>query len=190
MSDALSFYSLAGQFLRLAENAAELIVHEGNLHAVVTDDEITPTQYKQMTRWSDHAVGIAILFSFYHGVELVLKGCVSLFGPVPTSHSLTSLLEQLKKAEPNAPLVATLANYVGQINPFSPMGKFLAANNISIDKWYQALKYPRSTTNKSFSHLELKYGASYTVDYWNSLKLDSALVRKQAAQLINQVEPT
>jgi HEPN domain-containing protein len=188
MSDARSFCLMATHFLRLAENAAELLVRQANAHAIVSNAPLSPAQYNRRTRWSDHAVGVALLFNFYHGVELVLKGCLALYGPPSASHSLTGLLAQLQAKAPGTPLIATLEPFVKNIDPTSPVGEFLASNNITIDAWYQALKYPKSTSGRVFSHMRLKYGASRTLKYWSSLRRTSTTVRKQAVQLIRQIE--
>jgi hypothetical protein len=183
MSDAQAFFTLATHFLRLAESAAELLVRQGNALTVVTERPIAQLQYSRRTRWSDHAVGVAILFNFYHGIELVLKGCLSLDGSAPPNHhKLTTLLAQLEASAPNAPLTATLARQIGNANPASPLGQFLTANQISIDAWYQALKYPKGTTGQAYSHVRLKYGGGGTVAFWKGIKVGAASIRKQAVQ--------
>lgn len=181
MATPVAYLSLATHFLRLAESSSDLLVRRRNALSVVSGKEISPDEYFRKTRWSDHAVGIAILFNFYHGVELTLKGSILHSGQKPsTTHSLSALHAQLKKLVPSSALVACLSDVIHKVDPTSPLGQFFSDNNVSIDDWYEALKYPESIKGKNFSHVKLKYRSESALKFWRSLSRNAKAVRLRA----------
>lgn len=50
--------------------------------------------------------------------------------------------------------------HVSQLDSQSPLGRFFAENNLEVDSWYQALRYPESSKGQLFDHVALKYGSS------------------------------
>src|SRR5688572_7281331 len=112
MHEAHSYFVLAGHFLRLAEAAARRLVETGNTLTVVAGSEISPEMYARKTRWSDHSVGVAVMFSFYHGVELILKGCLLLDGTSNQSHRLSTLLKKFEEKHAGSELAAVLVPYI------------------------------------------------------------------------------
>ena len=186
--EALPYLTLATHFLRLAEGACAQLVRRKNALTVVSDKPITPSQYDRRTGWSDHAVGVAILFNFYHGIELILKGCLALQAQPPGHHKLSKLLSELEQSGACPALAATLAPFVRRIDGASPLGQFLGANAIAIDSWYESLKYPKSKNGKTFSHTKLKFGSLSTVAFWRSVELGSKRLRKQAVACLREVQ--
>lgn len=180
---------MSSHFLRLAENAAGLLVRQKNTLTVVSSGEITPDQYFRRTRWSDHTVGVAILFNFFHGTELVLKGGIALAAKPPAHHRLSELLTQFEPFATNTALLGTLRQYVRDVEPGSPLGKFLQANSINIDSWYQALKYPTSAQGKRYSHVKLQYDSTNTLSFWRSIRRGAESIRKQAVAFYNDAAP-
>jgi hypothetical protein len=187
MTEALSYLTLSTHFLRLAEGSSSLLVKRRNALSVVSGSQISPDEYFRKTQWSDHAVGVAILFNFYHGIELVLKGCISFYGNAPKSHSLSVLLEQFEQHAPDAQLALTLAKYIREIEITSPLGQFLSENAISIDSWYESLKYPKSVKGKPFSHTRLKYRGESAVKFWSSIRRGAATIRKHSVAFSREV---
>ncbi|MDQ7075608.1 MAG: hypothetical protein Q9O24_10765 [Gammaproteobacteria bacterium] len=71
---AISFLTISLQFFSLVQNSLQEIILSKNEWIVVSDDEATIEEYEKKTAWSDHQVIIPVLFNFYHGLELFLKG--------------------------------------------------------------------------------------------------------------------
>src|SRR6266568_7203160 len=186
--EARAYLTLATHFLRLAEGASAQLVRRKNALAVISDKKVTPAQYARKTGWSDHAVGIAILFNLYHCIELVLKGCLAIRAEPPNSHKLSELLTELKKSGLCPTLAATIAKFVRHIDGTSPLGRFLAANGIAIDSWYESLKYPKSRKGKPFTHIKLKYGGLSTVAFWRAVGQGAASLRKQSVAFLREAE--
>jgi hypothetical protein len=184
MRDAHLHLILANHFLRLAEGAARKLVKSKNTLTVVSGSEISADEYFRKTRWSDHAIGVAVLFNFYHGIELILKGCLLLDGQVKTSHRLTTLFRDFQSKHGASPLAQELAKYIVAIDESSPIGRFLSENRISIDRWYEALKYPKSKGGEAFSHWNLQYGGGSTVKFWRGIKKGAVGIRKSAVAFV------
>ena len=179
----LAFLTVACYFLRLAEGACDLLARNANRLTVVSSSPITPASYSRSTRWSDHSVGVAILFNYFHGIELLLKGFLAISGTPPGHHKLSQLLADFDKSFSTTDLGATLARVVCNTGLQSPLGQFFSANSINIDSWYEALKYPTSKKGKPFSHAKLKYGGHDTVKFWKSVGRSAASLRKQSVAL-------
>lgn len=64
-----AYGTIALHFLRLTEAACRELVATENADVVVLDetidsDETIEDAFDEATRWSDHAIGIAVLFNF------------------------------------------------------------------------------------------------------------------------------
>lgn len=180
---SLGYWTIGAQFLRLAHESCVELINSGNKHVVLTDSPLPPEEYGKLTRWSDHSVGISILFNFFHGIELVLKGFLAAKGKVPPHHRLTDLLRAFEASYPDTALGASLDSSIRKISPHTPLGKFLAANSIQIDGWYESLKYPESKSGQPFTHFDLKYGGSDAIPFWTDIYKASSAIHSQAAAL-------
>ena len=182
-SSPLSFWTLGAQFLRLAHESSAEIVKADNTTGVLSNAPLTPDQYDQIARWSDRTVGTAVLFSYFHGIELVLKGSLADNRTKKKHHRLSLLLSDFEQAFPNTELGMAICRALPTPSPASPMSRFLASNSIQIDDWYDALKYPESKSEKAYSHIDLKYGGTETLPFWGEIYSSSAEIPAQAVAL-------
>ena len=180
---ALGYWSVGTHFLRLAEGACKELASSENAWVVTSKDTISSENYAEATRWSDHSVGIAVLFNFFHGIELLLKGFIGLKETVPRHHKLTALYTIFEKHYGQSDLASLINTLVRSIKPSSPLGQFFSDNGITIDKWYEALKYPESMDGQTFSHFALKYGGVETVSFWSEIGKAAMNLRLQAVAL-------
>lgn len=178
MHEAHSYFVLAAHFLRLAEGAARKLVKTKNKISVVSGGDISVDCYARKTRWSDHSISIAVMFSFYHGIELTLKGCLLLNGLSKQTHRLSNLFEVFEQKHAGSELAVELSQHIVNISFNSPLGGFLKENQINIDSWYQSLKYPKSTNGENFSHWKLQYGGASTIKFWRKIKKSAKRIRK------------
>jgi len=179
----LAYWTLGAQFLRLAHESCIEIVNGGNKYLVTSDKPIAPSAYGQATRWSDHSVGTGVLFSFFHGVELTLKGFLVAGGSRPTHHRLTDLLRDFEAKFPGTDLGDAVRAALPSSGVDSPMGRFLSSNSIQIESWYEALKYPESTKGRPFDHFDLKFGGATALPFWQDLHASSAAIHSKAVAL-------
>lgn len=163
-----AYWMLAAQFLRLAHESCVEIINSGNKYTLVSDVPISPLEFSHAVRWSDHAVGAGVLFSYFHGIELILKGFLSAAGIRLKHHRLTELLKKFEEYFPDTDLAKAVHKALPKAGENTPMGRFLDANTIQIDEWYEALKYPESRTGL-IDHFHLKFGGQTTISFWESV---------------------
>jgi HEPN domain-containing protein len=143
--DGSDFIGLGYNFLQLTINSIEEMEKQGNKSLLffpgnISDDEMK-SQYDEKTKWNDNNISIPVLFNFYHGVELVIKGLiVKCGGQLTTMHKLSDLLKELKKSQ--NPPSEDLINHFEEILKFN-LNNFFDSNNKSVDTFYESFKYPQ-----------------------------------------------
>ncbi|WP_148232104.1 hypothetical protein [Maribacter sp. HTCC2170] len=115
-----------------------------------TEDESRLT-YKDKTKWNDFNVGVPILFNFYHGLELFMKGLLQEVGkltPTQKNHKITEILSRIKENESlfTSEIIDLLEYYIGTNNPFH---LFFEANEGNVDDFYIFLRYPESRNSEN-----------------------------------------
>jgi hypothetical protein len=187
---ALGYWTIGIQYLHLVEIVTQELIKQGNLFVVISNDEISIEQYAEKTKWSDHHLVVPLLFDFYHGLELLLKGFLVAKGKsVSTNHKLFDLFEAFISLFPKHALGVLIRKYVAQNQLPEPLASFCAKSGISIDAYYQALKYPESTKNILFKHTPLKYRGDVGLDFFNFLASDIAQMRKDVVSLARSICP-
>lgn len=150
------YIGMAYNYFKLVQNCIGEMEAQGNKTLIISKAEDVVddgwAEYETKTRWNDMNIGIPVLFSFFHGVELMLKGLIlNCGGELPTNrrnHGLTSLLTYLKDLEgtPSQGVLSALESCLRD-NSFQ---SFFTANNKSADHFYELLKYPESKNGDSF----------------------------------------
>ncbi|MCF7529864.1 hypothetical protein ACOR62_09980 [Neisseria lisongii] len=169
MNNSLGFFTMGQYFLNLAIATTENLIQSGNTRITVTTTPSSVTAYQAETRWSDHNIGVPILFNFYHGIELMLKGTILSQGNLPTKqHQFSELIAQIQPDQYTCRLLSLVCSVTSDIDQTSPLAQFFEKNGINPDKWYIALKYPEHD-QKLLSHYALKYGETRTLGFWQSI---------------------
>ena len=141
---------LAYNFFQLAKEAINEMETQGNPYLIIYGYEYNGDT-EQNTRWSDSNIGVPVLFNFYHGLELFMKGLQYRASSVSKSkdHNLQKLFSELVKSEYQIPkkLILLLKKYIYSENPFQ---RFFEDNGGTANDFYTFLKYPESKTNKDF----------------------------------------
>ncbi|MBU1705943.1 hypothetical protein KKG19_04450 [Patescibacteria group bacterium] len=182
--EALDYWTIGIQYLHMVEMVAKETIEQGNKFVVDSDKEISWEQLISETRWSDHRLVIPLLFDFYHGVEILLKGfliCKS--NREKKSHKLSSLLSAFETMYPDHDITRLLAPYITQNQLLEPLLSFCSESAISIDDYYQALKYPESTGGSIYRHMSLKYRGETGIDFFSRLVRDVNQLRREAVLL-------
>lgn len=182
--DALGYWTIGIQYLHLVEMVANETIQQGNKFVVISDAEVSLEQYNSQTNWSDHSLVVPLLFDFYHGVEVLLKGFLVSKGRLGSkNHKLSGLLDEFGKLFPKHNMGATLARYIVRDQLPEPLALFCAQSFISIDDYYQALKYHESTSGKIYRHTPLKYRSDAGLTFFKGLVTDIKQVRRDAVTL-------
>lgn len=181
---ALGYWTVGLQYLHLVETViGETIAHR-NAHVLMSDKEIAWDDYDRDTRWSDHRLVIPLLFDFYHGLEVILKGFLVAVGkPVKTSHKLSQLVADFEESFPHHILGVIARKYTVQNQLPEMLGFFCKTSGTTIDDYYQALKYPQSTRGTVYKHYPLKYRGEGGVLFFEGLAKDIDEAVKQTVAL-------
>ncbi len=185
----LAFWMTAIQYLHLVEVVSEETVKQGNCWAVVSSEEVSWEEYAQRTKWSDFEIAVPILFNFYHGIELLLKGFILAKGELRQVHKISELYKRFCEIFPDNPVVELLKPYIRKIDPSSILGGFLSSNGISIDEYYQALKYPTSTKGAKYFHRPLQFNTDVGLKYFHELNQCVLKLREETLLLGRSLDP-
>lgn len=188
----LSFLTLSLKYLYLVKNVLSENVKQGNSYIITSDERITTEEYDEMTKWSDFNISNPILFNFYHGLELLLKGFLLLrndyiFEP---RHNIRKLFKDFKE------------EYNGKQNIISILGKYLMIdlmpdflanclknNNIQINKFYEFLRYPTDKNAQSvYNYIDLKYKKEKGTIFFKGLVKDTDILGREAVKSYREIE--
>lgn len=149
--DGSRYISLAYNFWTLVRNSISEMEKQKNQHLVTSDYNEIETEseiwgrYYQKTNWNDNNIGVPILFNFYHGLKLYLKGLLEVaeLEYEDRNHKLKSLFEIIKNNEVifTPEIIGLLKKHIYQVNEYNP---FFKENNIDVNMFYLAFKYPES----------------------------------------------
>jgi len=187
---ALGFWTVGGQYLHLAKTVANETVGQGNAHAVVSDHELSLSEYDEQAKWSDHNLVIPMLFNFYHGLEVTMKGFICARDPaIKPSHKVSKLLEAFEVEYGITELSEVVSKYVVTERLPDLLANFLSTSDISIDDYYQSLKYAESVKGQRFAHHPLKYQGSAGIQFFIDLRDDITKIMPLAVALGRKEKP-
>jgi len=120
------YITLAYNFFQLTKEAINEMEKQGNQTLIISgkrnDDDDGWDDYERNTRWNDSNIGVPVLFNFYHGLELFMKGLLIKVSGEPKikSHNLQDLYKELVKSEYHIPkeLTGLFKKYIYSQNPF------------------------------------------------------------------------
>jgi hypothetical protein len=99
------------------------------------------------------------------------------------NHRVSDLLKIFDELFPGHSLTALLSRYIVQAKLPEPLASFCSRSSISIDEYYQALKYPESINGKIYRHTPLKYRSNAGLPFFNGLINDIKQIRLHAVSL-------
>lgn len=187
----LCFLTLSEKYLRLVKNVLEESIWQQNKHVVVMDSDITEEVYEAETKWSDFNVLIPVLFNFYHGLELLLKGLLS-FTENPdlqAHHDAQELLKDFKNHfEGEKELTKTLEKYLNHDYMPELLARCLADNNMEIKDLYIFLRYPSDRSfQKIYDYINLKYNSTDAIPFFNEMVNDINILTRCSVGLYNSI---
>jgi HEPN domain-containing protein len=157
--DGASFISLGYNFLQLTINSIDEMEKQGNKSTILSSGRLNREdswkKYEELTNWNDHNIAIPVLFNFYHGVELVLKGLYLESGheTLAKTHRLSELLQKLESVQ--SPPDNILLDFFKGLLSYDPNG-FYQKNNTYIDEYYLLLKYPELGPDKEVKYFMIR----------------------------------
>jgi len=177
-----NYITIGYNFLKLSVNSIEEMEKQENKSAIFSDggksEEDSWHEFEQRTKWNDQNIGIPVLFNFFHGVELILKGLIlHCDGEInEKTHKLTGLLEKLKQTanHPNS-----LTNHFHQIlsnNGFEP---FFEQNGKNVDSFYELFKYPELKTGEDIKFTFIRGKEGIGLERFQRLKELASSIRTE-----------
>jgi uncharacterized protein YfkK (UPF0435 family) len=121
----------------------------GNKWSIPSDVNENESQEEEEKRLNeifkrnDNNIGIPVMFNFYHGLELFMKGLLEQedISLDKTNHNLKDLYKIIKENESRYPvsLIQVLKRHICEASSYNP---FFKDNGITVNQFYLRLKYP------------------------------------------------
>lgn len=189
---SLNFLTLSLKHLSLVRNVLEENIKQGNLHFLISDREISEEEYDQRTRWSDFNI-FPVLFNFYHGLELLMKGFLILVDnyEVKPIHDFEKLLNDFRSYYPSKKISDILTKYI-EVNQMPQLlSEWVEENKINISQLHELLEYPFDKTfNKKINYLKLKYQQDKGLSLAKQFVNDIENLQKESVRLYRSLEAT
>jgi len=194
---SLSILTLSIKYLSLVKNVVGENVKQGNSHIIdpyiITGNEtIDAKKYKEITKWSDFNISSPILFNFYHGLELVLKGLLVLKKDydLETRHHIEKLFREFKKNyNEREELISILDKYLTPRLMPSFLANCLRDNNIQINNLYEFFRYPFDKKfQKEHNYFKLKYREKDGLSFFKELEGDIDTLLNEIVKLYRETK--
>jgi hypothetical protein len=141
-------------------------------------------EYRHQTKWSDNRILIPVLFSFFHGIELFLKGIKYLNNDPEKKpdHKLSNLTTNFKKDHPEKTvIIKILEYYIYPENNCEILSDFYKTNKIAdSSKFYEVFKYPSNNKfDKDFNYKDLKRNGEKGIKLFEKIINDIETLRNE-----------
>lgn len=194
---ALLFLTLGSKYLNLVHNVLNESIKSGNPHIIISDSLANGffDDYFGKTKWSDFMIIEPVLFNFYHGLELTLKGLLLLTNNIDVKaiHSITDHFEKVNAiAEIPQGLKEVIKEHIVVDHDKNPLiFRFLSENKINIDQLYESLRYP---ADKGFNDLRTYFGLHYqegnSLEYFKKMVADIVTLQRFGTSFYRDVTKT
>ena len=193
---SLSFWSMGLKYFHLVRVTAEQVVGTKNRTEAAWWGERTreeeAKELDRQTKWSDARLVEPLLFNFYHGLELLLKGfALWRSGSNPKlDYRLTVLLDSFMKEYPGeVDLILAFQKYLAEPTMPEMLRDFLEKNESHVDRLYESLRYPSNRDmSQDYEHIMLKYKGRKGLPFYEELVTDIGVIAKCAVTLGREVE--
>jgi hypothetical protein len=165
-----TFIPMAFTFWNLVRNSVEEMEKQGNKSSVKSTYEES-VDFRKLTKWNDQNIGIPVLFSFYHGLELYMKGLLEVNEiDIKPTHNLKQLYENVKENEKaySQEIISLLKEQVCNASTYNP---FLEDNDEDVSKFYDFYRYPHSKNmEKIYSYKQIRGKEQQTLQIYNAVR--------------------
>jgi len=171
-----NYFSLSYNYWTLIKSSIDEMEIQGNKTLIVSSHKPNETieqsfkDYYQKTKWNDVNIGVPILFNFYHGLELCMKGLLQEIEKLPTNktHKLTDYFELILE---NASLfIPEILTSIGKVMNANDPFYFFKSNNSNLDNYHELLRYPESKKGNLFSHNEIRRKGETGIKNFRTIK--------------------
>ena len=193
---SLCFWTMGQQYLHLSRVVAEQIVDARNQVVATFWGSKSPDEeaeeFDRQTKWSDARLIEPLMFNFYHGLELTLKGFLLLArGPEATlNHRLANLLAAFTEDYPDeTTLIRVFQKYLTVCMMPDILREFVEHNDLPVDRFFESFRYPYDKNlDQNFKHIMLKYKTRETLPFYEDLVEDIRTCLRLAVDLARRNE--
>lgn len=188
----IEYFKLSLQYLHLVSTVIEELVNQGNKQIIISDTEISDEEFIDSIKWSAYNIIEPLLFNFYHGVELLLKGYLcetTNNNPLRVSHNIEKLLSLFKENFSDYNFTSQiLSKYVSKNESLlEPLSSFFISNKIDVSKYFEALKYPANRGDIIFYNYDiLRNMDEHQIDFFINLKKDIESLQKECVNFYRE----
>jgi hypothetical protein len=177
---AYQFWNLARESINEMEKLDNKKLIASNYDPNISDEE-SWKNYEHKTRWNDFNIGVPVLFNFYHGLELFMKGLLQEIGKLNEIQMNHSLVDVFHKIDENIDsltpeIVELIEYYVGPENPFQD---FFESNDGSVNDFYIFLRYPTSKKGEnSYTFQKIRGNEQVGLDRFRKIRKGCAELKQ------------
>lgn len=189
---SLRHLDLSDNFFYLVQAALQENIKQSNrtisVQSSANNQKEAEEEYLRQTKWSDNRILIPVLFNFFHGVELFLKGFKYLnddpamqsgFKP---NHKLSDLLGDFKDKHPKKIyIIEILDYYIFPENKCEILSDFYKNNNLADSNMFiEVFKYPSDKRfTKQFNFKGLRSNGHEGIDFFKKIIRDIDKLREE-----------
>ncbi len=147
--------------------------------------------HEKLTKWSDYKTLVPTLFLFYHGLEVTMKGLITLKGKdFKMAHDLSNLYSKIAKLySSHRKLLDIIGKWTSSSKAPQVLQGFIKDNKFkNINEMYLFLRYPMDRKQlKSCSYIELHYKEEEGKKFAEELLEDSQSIMDLIAKIPKQL---
>jgi hypothetical protein len=152
------FIPIALHFWNIVQLLVAQMQTSGNKWYIQDDYSEEDNGVNEIFKRNDISLGVPLMFNFYHGLELFMKGLLELedISLDKTNHNLKDLYQIIKENESRYPvsLIQVLKKHIYNEKSYNP---FFKDNNIDVNDFYIGLKYPQSKDgSKKYNYASIR----------------------------------
>ncbi|MEX0906090.1 MAG: hypothetical protein WD604_09780 [Balneolaceae bacterium] len=187
---AIDFLKVGIQYLSIVELSSNKTYQQGNTNYYISSDPISAEKLEEETNWSDFNLVLPLLFNFYHGLEVLLKGFICLQeNSIAKTHRLGELLAIFNKFYPNSKLIHLFEKYIHSEKLPSILADFCIKSSTTMDEFYLSLKYPEKNHKVAYNYNPLMFTGEKCKLSFKELRDDIQIFRQESVTLGRKEKP-
>lgn len=182
-------YFLTGvQYLEAAKVISREIIKHDNTSIVISKKPINYKELSEKTQYSNERLILPLMFNFYHGLELMIKGFTIMKNCKFNNHDSNSMVSNLYSLYPqDKNLIDIFSKHI--FNPYDFIKTYMSDNNIAtISKFYESLRYPEDKFGSLFDHFTLKHNLNIDTKIFEEIVSDVDTIIEKSAITFHKYE--
>jgi len=152
------FIPIALHFWNIVQLLVEQMQTSGNKWSIQDDYSEEDNGVNEIFKRNDISLGGPLMFNFYHGLELFMKGLLELenISLDKTNHNLKDLYKIIKENESrySVSLIQVLKKHIYNQKSYNP---FFKDNDMDVNDFYIGLKYPQNRDgSKEYNYASIR----------------------------------